>query len=65
MKPSLDALGAAAGSRLQPIDTLNTRFWPAALGGHHLRGSVAVTAGCPASGSARRTTGDPKNRFLH
>ena len=54
--------GVAAGSRLQPLDTLDTRLCDT-LGGRHLRGSVAMATGCPASGAAHRTTGI--KRFLH
>jgi hypothetical protein len=57
-------LGAAAGPRLQPLDTLDSRFVTAAFGDHDLRGSVAPASGA-ANGASSRTTGDPVSRFLH
>ncbi len=49
--PSLSETSAAGGC--------------AAFGGHHLRGSVAVPAGCPSNRTARRTAGHPVSCFLH
>ena len=58
-------LGAAAGPACSRLIHSTLVLWPAALGSHDLRGSVATPASGAANGASSRTTGDPVSRFLH